>query len=413
MLSCDAAPVETASYHRRLLAFLSVAAFFEGYDFLALAQLLPNLREHYGLSPSQGGLLVSVVNSGTMIAYALVRLADRLGRARVMSITIAGYTVMSLISGFAPNALLFAAAQLLARIFLIGEWAVSLVMAAEEFPAERRGSALGIIQASSSLGAVACAGLVPLLVKSPFGWRTVYFVGAVPLVLLAFARRSMRETKRFEALSKTEDATKDRGLFSLVKGPRLPLVLRVALVWALCYACTQNAVTFWKEFAMADRGLTEGDVGLSVTIAAVGSLPLAFLAGKLIDRIGRKPGAVIIFGTASLGTAGAYLLHGHALLTLSLVLAIFGATAVLTVLNAFTAELFPTAERASAFAWCNNLLGRIGYVLSPMIVGWAAGHWGWSLAVSATALLPLVALALVYAWFPETRGRDLDAIEVR
>jgi putative MFS transporter len=86
---------------------------------------------------------------------------------------------------------------------------------------------------------------------------------------------------------------------------------------------------------------------------------------------------------------------------------------VLTVLNAFTAELFPTEERASAFAWCNNLLGRIGYVLSPMAVGWAAGQFGWSVAVGGTALFPIAALALVYAWFPETRGKDLEAIAER
>jgi putative MFS transporter len=256
-----------------------------------------------------------------------------------------------------------------------------------------------------------------LLVKGPLGWRTVYFVGAVPLVLLAFARRSMRETRRFEELTREREASPERarddGLFAIWRGPRRVRVVQVALVWALCYVCTQNTVTFWKEFAMAERGLTDGDVGLAVSIAAVGSLPLAFLAGKLLDRIGRKPGAAIIFVAASLGTLGAYTLSSRAPLTASLILAIFGATAVLTVLNAFTAELFPTEERASAFAWCNNLLGRVGYVLSPMVVGWAAGRLGWSVAVGGTALFPIAALALVYAWFPETRGKDLEAIAER
>lgn len=395
-----------ARYQRRLLIFLSVASFFEGYDFLALAQLLPNIRAHFGLSPTAGGALVTVVNAGTMIAYVLVRQADRWGRKRVLSITIAGYTIASFVSGLAPNAWLFALGQLVARVFLIGEWAVAMVVAAEEFPAERRGSAMGIIQAASSLGAIACAGLVPLLVKLPTGWRTVYFVGAIPLVLLSFARRNMKETRRFEEVHK--DAASPRGFFDVLKGPHRRRVLELAAIWALAYVCTQNAVTFWKEFAVGERAMSEGAVGLSISIAAVGSLPLVFLSGKALDKIGRKRGAVIIFLATSLGTVGAYQFAAQIPLTIALIVAIFGTTAILQVLNAFTAELFPTDSRADAFAWSNNLLGRIGYVLSPIVVGYAAERSSWGLAVSATAVFPLVALALILMLFPETSGKELE-----
>ncbi len=397
----------TDPYHKRLLIFLSVASFFEGYDFLALAQLLPNIRAHYGLSASEGGLLVAVVNAGTMIAYLLVRQADRWGRKRVLNLTILGYAVTSFLSGLMPNAWSFAILQLLSRVFLIGEWAVALVVAAEEFPAKSRGSAMGIIQGASSLGAIACAGLVPLLVKLPWGWRTVYFVGAIPLVLLAFARRSMRETKRFEDRAASGQETSS-GFFDIIKSHHRRRVLLVALVWALAYVCTQNAVTFWKEFAVGERAMTDGDVGLIISVAAVGSLPLVFLGGKLLDKIGRRKGAVIIFLATSLSTVGAYTFASKVPLALSLVVAIFGTTAVLQVLNAFTAELFPTERRADAFAWCNNLLGRLGYVLSPLLVGIVAEQHGFGLAVSLTAVFPVIALALILLYFPETKGKELE-----
>lgn len=396
--------LETKRYERRLLVFLSVASFFEGYDFLALAQLLPNIRAHYGLTPSEGGLLVTVVNAGTMVAYLLVRLADKFGRKTVLGITIAGYTVASLASGLAPNAWVFALFQLLARVFLIGEWAVAMVVAAEEFPAERRGSAMGIIQAASTLGAIACAGVVPLLLQLPGGWRTVYFVGGVPLVLLAFARRGMRETKRFAALAAPPAASP----FEILRGPSLKRILLLGLIWALTYVCTQNAVTFWKEFAMADRGFTDGDVGLSVTIAAVVSVPLVFASGKLLDVLGRRPGAVVIFLVTAASTFAAYSLGTQTSLTVALAFAIFGTTAVLQVLNAFNAELFPTSQRADAFAWSNNLLGRIGYVGSPVIVASAAETLGWSTAVSITSAFPIAALVLILLFLPETKGRELE-----
>ena len=68
-----------------------------------------------------------------------------------------------------------------------------------------------------------------------------------------------------------------------------------------------SAVTFWKEFAMAERGFTDKEVGMALTIGALGSLPLLFLSGRLLDGLGRRWGALIIFGTCAAGTACSYL----------------------------------------------------------------------------------------------------------
>jgi putative MFS transporter len=78
------------------------------------------------------------------------------------------------------------------------------------------------------------------------------------------------------------------------------------------------------------------------------------------------------------------------------------------VLNAFTTELFPTEYRGDAFAWANNLLGRLGYVLSPFVVGFAAERVGWGPAVSATALFQLLSLVLILLLLPETNQRELE-----
>jgi putative MFS transporter len=87
-----------------------------------------------------------------MIAALVIRRADAWGRRRVLTVTIIGYTLCSLATAFAPNVWSFAALQLAGRVFLIGEWAIAMVIAAEEFPAEKRGLVIGVIQACSSLG---------------------------------------------------------------------------------------------------------------------------------------------------------------------------------------------------------------------------------------------------------------------
>lgn len=404
--SAPPVPIAWTPYHTRLVVFLSVATFFEGYDFLALTQILPQVRATFGLGGTGGGAMVGVINVGTIVAALLVRQADVLGRRRVLSITIVGYTLASLLSSFAPEVVSFTLMQLLARVFLIGEWAIAMVYAAEEFPAQRRGFVIGLIQACSSLGGIACAGLVPLLLHTRFGWRSVYMVGAIPLTVMAFARRGLRESTRFERAQGR--AGTPASLMALVRGPYRPRVLLMALCWGLTYVCGQTAITFWKEFAMAERHFTDKQVGGAITVAALGSMPLLFGVGRLLDRIGRRRGAVVVYLVTSTSVAAAYTLQGRGALTVALVFAIFGVSAVLPVLNAFTAELFPTSMRSDAFAWSNNLLGRIGYVLAPFAVGYASDSVGWGTAVASTAVFPLLALAIILAKLPETSGRELE-----
>lgn len=399
-------PVEPFTpYQRRLLVFLSVATFFEGYDFLAMSQILPDLRHAFGLSRSQGGLLVGFVNVGTVLAWLIVRLADRIGRRPVLTVTIAGYTVFSLVSGVAPNVQIFALAQLLARMFLLGEWAVAMVFAAEEYPAARRATVIGTIQAFSAIGSIACAVIVPKLLHTSWGWRSVYFVGTVPLVIVAFARRNVRETARFERDGGTREAT---DLTRILRGPYRRRVFQLAAIWGLTYACTQTTVTFWKEFAVTERGFDDRAFSHAIAIASLCAIPLVLASGKLLDWLGRRRGAVVIYLLGATGTAVAYTAHGRGVLTFGLVLAVFGASGVLPVLNSFTTELFPTHLRADAYAWSNNLLGRIAYVIVPAAVGVAAEFTGWGPAVGATAISLIAALVLILVLMPETRGRELE-----
>ncbi len=394
------------AYRRKLLFFLSVATFFEGFDQMALAQLLPSIQESFSLLDWQLGALVAVVNAGTIVAYVLVRQADRVGRRAVLNVTIVGYAITSFLSGLAPDALVFAALQFLSRVFLIGEWVVSTVYAAEEFPAKERGFAIGLINAFSSLGAVACAGVVPTLLHAPWGWRTVYFVGTVPLLALALARRGIRETARFRAIPREE--RRPSAIFAIFGSPYRTRMLRLALIWGLTYVCTQTAITFFKSRAVSELGRTEGEVGAIITVGAVVSMPFVFAIGKLFDRVGRKPTAALVYAAIVLGCVGAYTTNVTWQLYLFAVFAVFGSAAVLPALNAFNTELFPTELRGDAFAWSNNLLGRIGYVLSPLAVGAAAGWTGWGPAVAITAAGPALALVLIVIWLPETSGRELE-----
>lgn len=395
------------SYQRRLFLFLGVASFFEGYDFFALSQVLPNLREAFELSKADLGWMVFIVNLGTVVAYLLVRKADQWGRKRVLTITIAGYTVATLASGLAPDPWSFAAMQFVGRVFLIGEWAIAMVFAAEEFPALRRGMVLGVLTAISALGSIVCAGVAPLLIATTLGWRLVYLVSVPPLILLAIARRGLRESQRFASMTEAERNRK-RPLAAIFKTRHVGRLLMLASVWMFTYASLHTAVTYFKEYAVSDRGFTDAMVAQSITVAALVAMPLAFSVGALMDRIGRKPGAVLIFAVSVGGVLGSYLMTTQVPITIALIFGVFGATAVPAVLNAFSTELFPTELRSDAFAWANNLLGRIGYVVAPLVVALVAEDTGWGPAIASTVIFPVIGLLIILLKFPETKGRELE-----
>ncbi|MEJ2239360.1 MAG: MFS transporter [Gemmatimonadales bacterium] len=394
-------------YHKRLFVFLSVATFFEGYDFTALSQILPNLRADMSLSEGQGGLIVTIISAGTIVSYLLVRLADKWGRRRVLAITILGYALFTFLTGVSPNAYYFTLFQFLGRIFLIAEWALSMVIAAEEYPAAQRGFVLGVLQAFNSLGSITCAAVAPMLLASPFGWRTVYLVGIIPLLLLAYVRRGLRETKRFSEYSASRTETK-RPLAAILRSPYRKRVLQMAVIWGLTYMCTNTVVVFWKEYAIAEAGFTDGDVAKALALASLIAMPFIFSIGKLLDAWGRRRSAVLIYSVSAVFVVLAYQLTHFWILTLCLSFAIFAAIALLALLNAYTTELFPTDMRADAFAWSNNLLGRIGYVIAPVLVGKAAESVGWGNSVSTTAISVVVALVLILVWLPETTRKELE-----
>jgi putative MFS transporter len=411
---------------RRLFVFLGVACLFEGWDYYAITQILPNLRAQWGLSESQGTLMIATLSIGSLLAFFLVRRADVVGRRPVMGLTILGYTLASLASGFAPGPISFTLAQLVARFFLAAEWSLAMVYAAEEFPARRRGLVVGVIQAFARLGAIVCAGAAPFVLATSWSWRGLYWIGALPLVLLMVARRALPETSRFTALSTTTatTATTTAGpatppdLWRIWRTPHRRRVLQLAVIWGATYVCTNNAITFWKEFAVHERGLSDADVGRMLTIAAIASLPLVFGAGKILDVVGRRRGATLIYLLSAASVFLVYTLHDVTALTVTLTLTIAAVNAVMPLLNSYTAELFPTDLRADAWAWSNNLLGRITFVLSPLVLGVIADDdafgtglglgQGFGVAVSSTSLSVLLALVCILRWLPETRGRELE-----
>lgn len=398
-------------YLRLLLVLLSVATFFEGYDFILLNLVLPLVQKEFGVSTFQLGLGASAIASGTIVAFFIVRAGDRWGRRPVLQLTVFAYTVFTALTALSGGLTSFVAWQFLGRIFLIGEWALATVMVAEEFPEQRRGLAMAIVQSMGALGGMLGAGLFPLVGHAGFGWRGMYLVGLLPLLLVGLLRRRLRETPRWQR-ARSIRGGRAPSFFAVWRRPHGPYVFWMAVIWMLAYAPYTAFQLFWVHHVMNSRGWDERMVSRAMAVAYLLGISGFWVAGKLMDRIGRRRTAALIYFCGAGATLFGFQAQSVLGISVGLFLMTFFLGAFLPVTSIFTAELFPTEVRANAAAWSNNLLGRLGMVGAPALVGILAAPLGVGKAVMLIGLAAAVAGAITLLVLPETRWRPMaDVVE--
>jgi putative MFS transporter len=397
----------------RVLGLVSLVSLFEQYDLYLFALNLKHIQADLGLAESDLGWLGSVVRAGALPAVLVTLAADRVGRRRVLLFTVIAYTLLTGATALAPNAETFVVLQFLARTFAIAETLVAIVVIAEEFSPENRGWGIGALGAIQACGAGMAALLFGLVEYLPFGWRALYLVGLVPLLLVAWWRRTLPETERFESL-----AAERRESFRATPAfaPMLQLVRdypgRFAAVAAafFAFAIAGNPAGFFAPKYLQDaHAWTPGGVAMLNLFGGGLAILANPLAGRLGDRYGRRPVAIAFF----LGWIAAALAFYNApgavvgALWVAMIFGVFGAE---TTLAAYSVEIFPTSQRATA-SGARTLVGTVGAVLGLGAVSMLYGTFGsnWT-AISVLMLAALVIPPVILAAFPETARRKLEEV---
>jgi putative MFS transporter len=391
-----------------MLLLLSAAAFFDGYDQSIRAVALTQIRGDLGLSKSAASALIAVVYFGSLPAMAVTRWADRVGRRRVLLLSIIGYASFSGLTALAPNAGAYMVLQFGQQVFLVAETALVWTMAAEELPATARGFGFGVLGMNLALG----TGFAAVLfggVFEPLGvsWRWLYVVGVPPLLLVALLRRRLGETRRFEA-ARAADRLADTWRRILRPPLRHWLFLVVTVTFLL--QLSQQAQVFALDFLQTDRGISASTAAGMLVLAGLPGIPIMVAAGGLSDRFGRRQVACWFSAASLVGGAGFFWLPaswGVPALLPCMSLTLVGSMAAFPIVQTFTAELFPTALRGSASSW-SSTAGVLGRTASLGLA--AALLTSVSQAVTATVLgLGVVAgVVMIATLFPDTHGRELE-----
>ena len=395
---------------RRALVAASLGWMLDSFDVMLYALVLASLMLDLQMAKDVAGLLGSV----TLIASAAGGMifgvvADRFGRTRALMGSILIYSVFTAACGLAQTVGQLAVFRVLLGIGMGGEWASGAALVSETWPAEHRGKALGFMQSSWAVG-YAAAAVVTWIVMPIWGWRAVFFVGVLPAFFTLWVRRAVREPEIWRQ-SKTPDAPVSRArIGDIFRGSLLPLTLAVTLM----NACTMFA---WWGFnlwipAYLSLPVAEGGVGLSTS--TMSGLIIAMQVGMwfgyvtfgfISDLLGRRRTYLLYLVMAAMlvflyGTTRNVLM----LLALGPLVAFFG-TGYFSGFGAVTAEIYPTAIRATAQGFTYNI-GRVASAIAPFAVGSIAQTEGFGVALSMASAAFLLA-ALMWIWIPETAGREL------
>jgi putative MFS transporter len=178
---------------------VGAATFFDGYTVLAIAYAMPVLVREWQLSPQQVGLILSFGYLGQLVGAVFFGwLAERIGRLRVLLVTIALFVAMDAACLFAWDAGSMMLFRFIQGIGTGGEVPVASAYISEYIGAKRRGRFFLLYEATFLVGLLG-AGLIGYLLVPAYGWKAMFAVGLVPAILLMPLRWFMPESPRWLA----------------------------------------------------------------------------------------------------------------------------------------------------------------------------------------------------------------------
>ena len=398
---------------RRALVAASFGWMLDAFDVMLYALVLSTLIADLGMSTQTAGLLGSLTLAASAAGGVLFGvIADRWGRTRALSLSILIYSIFTAACGLAQNVVQLAVFRVLLGIGFGGEWASGAALVSETWPAEHRGKALGLMQSSWAIGYGAAA-LVNWVVLPAYGWRAVFFVGVLPALFTLWIRRNVKEPEVWHR-TRAEGGAHRSPLadFLLNRTGTVPIGLTIAVT--LMNAATMFAwwgfnlwIPAYLSLPAAQGGVGLSNSGMSGLVAAmqVGMWFGYVTFGFVSDRFGRKPTYVVYLVVASVLIWTYGLTRNPAVLLLLGPFVAFFGTGYFSGFGAITAEIYPTAIRATAQGVTYNI-GRLASAAAPLVVGTMAQTSGFGMAFTTTAVAFLIAAGL-WLFIPETAGRRL------
>lgn len=378
----------------------------DSMDIQLYAFVLPVLLTLWGLSHSQAGFLASAaLISSAAGGWLAGLLADRVGRIKVLKLTIMLFAASTCLCGLADNFEQLLVARILQGLGFGGEMAVGVVYIAEIAAPPIRARMVGMAQSGWAIGwgLAAITSTVTLSLLPPeVGWRVTFLIGLVPAILIFVIRRRLSEPEAFLS-SKRKSSWR-----AIISGPNLVFTVKGSLLAAGAHSSYWAIATWWPAMLSSKHGLSIIESSPYLVVLVTGSFFGYVVGSWLGDTVGRRAALVCfsVGGVLMVLTQSELSISPTTLLLLSFPLGFF-ATGIFGVIGSILTELFPTELRGSGLGFCYNF-GRGVAGLTPALVGGGVEQLGVAQAIAIYVTCAYGLVLLVTIWLPETRGKELE-----
>jgi MFS transporter, putative metabolite:H+ symporter len=419
------------AFHRRAVAVTGFAWTFVAMEILLVGFTVPVFTALWDISGSLAGWITASALAGSLVGSVVFgRLADFIGRRRIFVGAILWYASFTALTALAWGPWSVSGFRFLAGIGLGALLVVDPSMLSEYLPPQNRGRFLVFLDFFWPVGLLLATGLSWIFldqIGGDSGWRYLFLAASFPAFLAFFARlnlpespywlaRNGRKTEAAGVLQKItgepvsadelEVAADERGsVRDLVSEKLRSRSVMIVLVW-IALNISYYGLFLWLPFVLQAEKDFSIDVYLLLTLSALSQFPGYAASIWLVERIGRKPTLTLFLALGGVSGLTFALADTQAVYVASLFFVGFFNLGAWGAVYPYTAELFPTRVRSSAFGMVEGF-GKGAAIGGPYLFGalidWT-GDTVWSLVFIALVMVAGAAAMLVGR---ETRGERL------
>jgi SHS family lactate transporter-like MFS transporter len=369
----------------------------DSFDFFVLVLTVSAIAKDFHTSiPAIALTITASLVMRPVGAFGFGLLADRYGRRPLLVANVVFYSVMEVASGLATSYSVFFALRMLYGIGMGGNWGVGASLALESVPAKWRGTVSGLLQEGYSFGNLLAA-IAYFTIFPHWGWRAMFFVGALPALLTVLLCLKVEESEAWK-----ESRAPDWGVYrrSVVQNSRrfLYMVLLMTMMTFISHGTQDMYPTYLQRQRHFDVNLT----ALITSISMVGAMIGGFIGGSASNLLGRRRMIVVALFLATASIPLWVLAPTKPLVMVGGFLMQFMVQAAWGVIPAHLAELSPGQLRG-VFPGLSYQLGvvlssSVGYIEAVL-----GEHFSYATSMGVLAAVVLLVGAVVVWKGPEAK----------
>lgn len=381
----------------------------DALDFFLLTFVLVPVSADFGQSIPQVAFAITLtLMMRPLGAFIFGLLGDKFGRRIPLMADIIFYSLMELLTAFAPNFTVFLILRALFGIGMGGEWGLGASLAMESLPTAARGLFSGILQQGYAFGYLLAA-LVYWIIFPIFGWRGLFVAGALPAALVIYIRAHVPESPVWERHRNQQESPFN--LIAFIKQHGVLFVYAALLMTAFNYM-SHGTQDLYATYLQEQRGFNADQTSKIAIIYAIGMICGGTLVGYFSQQWGRRR-AIIISAICGMLLIPLWIFAPTtALLVIGGFLIQFMVQGAWGVVPVHLNELSPSAFRGT-FPGLAYQLGNFAAAYAAQQQAWLAEHFrtangspNYALTMALVESVVFLAIIILAAVGREERGKE-------